>query len=379
MTFTLTAVADSKRLLFENGDRHCELHPIWVRERTTEPGTVDEGSLQRLFTPTSIDPDVHAVGIAGDVEQTTVTWSDGHVQRVDHQKLAIDLGWLADPTAPPTAEPWASEPEAFPRLPWPTDDEAILEALSAFWRLGFVVLTDTPTTPGSLLDLAGSFGVVRPTNFGTLFDVFSKPNPVDLAYTPRELTAHTDNPYRRPVPGIQFLHCLENDAQGGESTLVDGLSAFGDLREIDAPGHEALCSIPVTYRYQFGDERLADRSPILETYATGEFAGIRNSDRLDFVDAVDPDELDTFYSGRAGLRNLLNDPARRATFLLAKGDLMMMDNRRLLHGRLSYSLESGSRHLQGCYIEHDGPELLWRKLSLAGTSAQNPPLAPFGN
>ena len=51
MTFTLTAVADSKRLLFENGDRHCELHPIWVRERTTEPGTVDEGSLQRVYSP----------------------------------------------------------------------------------------------------------------------------------------------------------------------------------------------------------------------------------------------------------------------------------------------------------------------------------------
>ena len=364
MTFTLTAIADSQRLLFANADRQCELHPMWMRERTTEPGTVDDGSLQRLFTPTAIDPDVHAVGIEGDVEHTTLTWSDGHIQRVDHNTLATDLGWRPDPIAPPTPVAWASEPTPFPRISWPTADEEILEALSAFWRFGFVVLTNTPTTPGSLLDLAGSFGVVRPTNFGTLFDVFTKPNPVDLAYTPRELTAHTDNPYRRPVPGIQFLHCLQNDAAGGESTLVDGLSAFDDLQEIDPDGHEALCSIPVTYRYQFGDERLTDRSPILETYATGEFAGIRNSDRLDFVDAVDPDTLDTFYAGRKALRELLNDPARRATFLLGKGDLMMMDNRRLLHGRLSYSLESGSRHLQGCYIEHDGPELLWRRLRL---------------
>lgn len=364
MAFTLRIIPNSYRLSFEDDGRHHELHPLWLRERTTEAGHVDEGSLQRLFSPTAIDPDVHAVLVTNEGDETVVTWSDGHVQRVVHQSIATDLGWLADPIAPPAPTAWASEPEPFPRFRWPTTDDDIAEVLSAFWRLGFAVLTDTPTTPGSLADLAGSFGIVRPTNFGKLFDVFSKPNPVDLAYTPRELTAHTDNPYRRPVPGIQFLHCLENDAEGGESTLVDGLAAFNDLKGFDPDGHEALCSIPVTYRYQYGEERLVDRSPILETDATGEFVGIRNSDRLDFVDAIDPEALDVFYAGRLGLRQILNDPTRRATFLLSKGDLMMMDNRRLLHGRLSYSLGSGSRHLQGCYIEHDGPDLLWRKLAL---------------
>jgi len=64
------------------------------------------------------------------------------------------------------------------------------------------------------------------------------------------------------------------------------------------------------------------------------------------------------------LRMLLNEPTRRATFLLRPGDVMMMNNRRLLHGRNSYELESGMRHLQGCYIELDGPDMLRRKLGL---------------
>ena len=118
----------------------------------------------------------------------------------------------------------------------------------------------------------------------------------------------------------------------------------------------------VTYRYQHGDQRLDDRSPILETDKCGQFTGIRNSDRLDFVDAVDPDVLDVFYRARAGLRSLLNDPARRATFLLAAGDVMMMNNRRLLHGRNSFEITTGQRHLQGCYIELDGPAILRRRL-----------------
>ncbi len=367
MPFTLT-ITDNARLMFANGDSSHVLHPIWLRERTTEPGTVDEGNRQRLFIPTEIDPGLHPVSLESAEHSTVVTWSDGHIQTVEHRGLAIELGWLDDPIAPPAREPWATEPTPFPRLAWPTNDDEMIPVLSAFWRLGFVILTGTPTEPGSLEALASTFGVVRPTNFGTLFDVFSKPNPVDLAYTPLELKAHTDNPYRRPVPGIQFLHCLENDAEGGQSTLVDGLSASLDYAELDPAGHQVLCSTPVTYRYHYGDERLVDRSPILETDSTGEFVGIRNSDRLDFVDAVDPETLDTFYAARAGLRELLNDPARRATFLLSKGDLMMMDNRRLLHGRLAYSLESGSRHLQGCYIEHDGPDMAWRRLSLASTS-----------
>lgn len=372
MAFTLTQIADSSRLKFSNGDHSHELHPIWLRERTTEPGTVDEGNLQRLFTPTSIELDLHAVSVETTEADSVVTWSDGHVQTVYHAQLAVELGWESAPTALPARHAWATEPSPFPRFPWPTGDDEMVSVLSAFWRLGFVVLTDTPTEPGSLFALASTFGVVRSTNFGTLFDVFSKPNPVDLAYTPIGLKAHTDNPYRQPVPGIQFLHCLQNDAEGGESTLVDGLAAFNDLATTDPAGHAALCNTQVEYRYQFGDERLVGRAPILETDITGTFVGIRNSDRLDFVDAVDPEDLDTFYAGRVSLRNLLNDPARRATFLLSKGDLMMMDNRRLLHGRLSYSLESGSRHLQGCYIEHDGPDMAWRRLSLAETSALTP-------
>jgi len=362
MTFTLTAIADSHRLLFTHAHRRQELHPMWLRERTTEPGAVDAGSRQRLFVPTDIEPNVHATNLESQDGHSVVTWSDGHTQTIQYEELAIELGWEADPMALPAAVPWAAEPSPFPRFPWPTSDAERIDILTAFWVHGFVVMTNTPTTPGSLTDLAGEFGVVRPTNFGLLFDVFSKPNPVDLAYTPRELTPHTDNPYRRPVPSIQFLHCLENDATGGESTLVDGLAAFEDYAASDPEGHAVLRQTHVTYKYRFGNEHLSSRSPILETDLEGNFIGIRDSDRLDFVDAVDPDTLDVFYRARLRLRRMLNDPNRRALFLLRKGDLLMMDNRRLLHGRLPYSLESGSRHLQGCYIEHDGAELLWHRL-----------------
>lgn len=370
MSYTLSANSETRRLTFAGKGQSIELHAVWLRERTTEDGTVDAGSMQRLYDPAELDSTLHAAEIVGADDESTITWTDGHRQTVSHIALARELGWEEDALALPPAVGWAIEPTPFPRHQWPDegDGEAVTAALDAFWTHGFVVFSGTPTEPGSLEHIAGRFGPVRETNFGLLFDVFTKPNPVDLAYTPIELKAHTDNPYRRPVPSIQFLHCLVNDATGGESTLVDGQAAFDDYQAIDPEGHEALTNTMVTYRYHYGDERLEDRSPILETDRNGQFTGIRNSDRLDFVDAVDPDALDVFYRARYGLRTLLNDPARRATFLLAAGDVMMMNNRRLLHGRNSFQITTGLRHLQGCYIELDGPAMLRKRLAL--TSAK---------
>ena len=50
------------------------------------------------------------------------------------------------------------------------------------------------------------------------------------------------------------------------------------------------------------------------------------------------------------------------------GDILMMDNHRLLHGRTVYDVNEGKRFLQGCYIDHDSSEgklrHLKRKLNL---------------
>ena len=46
----------------------------------------------------------------------------------------------------------------------------------------------------------------------------------------------------------------------------------------------------------------------------------------------------------------------RIEFKLSPGDLLMMDNHRLLHGRTTYDANEGNRFLQGCYIDYDSTE-----------------------
>ena len=89
------------------------------------------------------------------------------------------------------------------------ESDEMLELLKSFYKNGFVVISNVPTKDNFIVKFANSIGSIRRTNFGEYFNVKSKPNPNDLAYTPLPLSPHTDNPYRKPIPNIQLLHCIE--------------------------------------------------------------------------------------------------------------------------------------------------------------------------
>ena len=224
------------------------------------------------------------------------------------------------------------------------------------------MITGTPTAPGSLHHIARRFGRVSPTSFGPLFDVRSVPEPEDLAYASVGLSAHLDQPYRRPTPGIQFLHTLVNDAPGGESTVVDGLAAIEALRRHDHGWFTTLCELPVEFRYDVGCDVVVATAPIIELGADGTLRQLRFSPRLDFAPYAEPEILDAYYDARRWLADWLNDPSHQFEFKMAPGDVLVVDNHRVLHGRRPFESLGGHRHLQGCYIDHDGPATMWRLL-----------------
>jgi len=80
------------------------------------------------------------------------------------------------------------------------------------------------------------------------------------------------------------------------------------------------------------------------------------------VPLLPPAQLAAYYRARRAFDQLLRSPQFEIRFLLDAGDLLMMDNRRLLHGRTGFDPAEGLRHLQGCYIDIDGPRSLYRVL-----------------
>jgi gamma-butyrobetaine dioxygenase len=345
------------------------VHPIWLRERCSASTSLDPLTLQRLFEPPDLPLSLSIVAAdATGGDELRVKFSDGHDGVFSIVTLLAEATAQSGIYAPVKPHLWDRRLNPMPSSDWRRigDGAAMTELLESFLTLGFAVLRNVPTTPGSVLDVARRFGHVRSTNFGDLFDVRAKAQADDLAYTGLALAPHTDNPYRDPVPGIQLLHCLVNEAEGGDSTLVDGFAVAAELRRRDPDGFAMLTRTPVRYRYCDGTtELIAWRVPI-EIDGQGAFVAINHSPRLDFVPLLPRAELDIYYRARRTFTALLASDDFALRFRLGPGDLEMFDNRRVLHGRTAFDGKSGARHLQGCYIDRDGPDSLYRVLCRAG-------------
>lgn len=365
---TASATLHDGRVEFAAMGRRVDLHPNWLREQSQEPGQVEATNRQRLFTPRDLPVDLAVTGCRVDDAAVVVSFSDGHVARIPVAHIELRLGWTVDEEEPPAAEPWTTPLDPFPYIDWndigwSVDDEdtdAVIEFLSAFFRHGYVVLRNTPVVEGALRRVCDRLGYISGNNFGWIFDVRAEPNPTDLAYTSIELLAHTDQPYRQPVPGIQLLHCLRNEAPGGDSTLVDGLAAANALLAEHPDLHRALVETEVEWRYDMITDTVVHRGHTLEYDRHGRYERIRYNTKLDGPVLRPGADLDGYYAGRRWLVEWLNDPSHQVTFRLEPGDIMFMDNHRALHGRTKFDSSKGHRHLQGAYIDHDGPDTMYR-------------------
>jgi gamma-butyrobetaine dioxygenase len=359
-------VVDGARVLLRDAGDEVALPALWLRQYSAEPSELDTVTGQRLFDPHLLPVDL-AVTSAETVDGgvVVVTFSDGHTSTYSADRLAA-LRTLDDGVPAPV--PWRAGDGVPVVHPWsalddPVSERAVLEDLLVH---GTVVLDGVATEPGTILVAARRLGFVRETNFGPLFDVRSSPGSTDLAYRAVPLSAHTDNPYRVPVPGIQLLHCLVNGTTGGLSSLVDGLSAVEILRAEDPTGFGLLATVPVRFTYRDAGTEIVAVLPVVDVDRDGVVTGLSYSPRLDEVPLLPDDDLRRYQAARRRLAELLASPDLAVEFLLEPGQLMVFDNNRVLHGRTSFDPNEGQRHLQGCYIDSDGPRTRYRVLSRTG-------------
>ena len=344
-------------LIFDNGPLIGKsLHALWLRERLFDEKNVDQNNLQRLYEPSLMDDKLFIEEFSQNENIITIKFSDGETGSFIIEDLLKEINCY---DVIPDRIPWQKDTL---KLPYHNYDrfrnssDLTIKMLQDFHSFGFVIITDISNEEGTVIKFAESLAPIRETNFGVHFDVISKPNPNDLAYTSLELSAHSDNPYRKPIPGIQILHCIANNAEGGDSTLVDGLAISNYLKKNEKFFFEVLTSTEVLFRFVDKDVILENWGKLIELDGKNNFKQIKFSGRLDYVSALEPDQLDIFYKARKKLYELCASKEFVIKFKLDSGVLMMFDNHRLLHGRTKYDPNSGYRHLQGCYIEHDSIE-----------------------
>ena len=348
----------NNKIFFENQGQKKEIHPFWLRERVNGENFIDEATQQRLFDPTKLEEDIKINSLNLSDQFLEITFNDGAYTKFAVQNILREFS-NEDEIKKIKKVEWDSTFTNLNNFKFEDNffnEKVMYDALIDFYKFGFVIFKDVPTKNNFITNFANSIGSIRRTNFGEFFNVKSKPNPNDLAYTSLALAPHTDNPYRNPVPCIQMLHCIENEVNGGLSTLVDGYTVTEKLKKDFRDYYNILTDVKV--RFQFIDQSviLEDWAEMIQLNEKGEFKQVRFSPRLDFVPLMEKNKLELFYSARKKISELYNSDQYRVEFKLNPGDLLMMDNYRLLHGRTSYDTSQGNRFLQGCYIDYDSTE-----------------------
>ena len=346
----------NNKVFYKNGTSSEEIHPFWLRERANGEKHLDKGTQQRLFDPTSLDVEVQIKEAQIKDQILEINFNDGVNSKLDINLIAQEFSKKDIAVHSIEKIKWDSSLKSIKNFEFKDDlfeSEEMYNILVSFYKYGFVIIKKVPTEDNYLVKFANSIGSVRRTNFGEHFNVKSKPNPNDLAYTSLPLAPHTDNPYRNPVPCIQILHCITNEVKGGFSTLVDGFTVTEALKKDNPEFYDILTKVKVRFKFIDKDVVLEDWSELIKLDEDNQFKQVRFSPRLDYVPILEKKDLDLYYKARKKISDLYNSEKYRIEFKLQPGDLLMMDNHRLLHGRTEFDPNSGHRHLQGYYMDRD--------------------------
>lgn len=349
------------------GEAPMYFNAYWLRDNcpTSFDLTTREREFDILSAPDDLTPD--AAEIEGDALR--LRWPDGH-------ETQLGLEWLAAHGRPGGA----ADPAQVQRRLWYSDHYSSIPRFShaelkasrsrvgdwaeALLVEGVALITDMPAASEEsgdvLLETAALMGAPRPTFFGMTFEVRTHINPINLAYTPKALPMHTDVPAEESAPGVQFLHCLANDAEGGDSLFADGAAVAEDLRREDPDAFEVLAREKALYRFEHDGFDVRAHQTAIELDPDGAVSGVTFSQHMWAVSDLPQRVLDRYYPAYRKFASMVRQPKYLMRFRLNAGECIVFDNHRILHGRTAYSASGGSRHLRGTYVDRGEVRSMYR-------------------
>ncbi len=366
------------RLVVSWGDGHLSrFHASWLRHGLyfpAFPNRVNGGEeTYQMIDPLSLFPEKLEMSVAGTVE---IQWSPD-----DHQQ-SFEPSWLRDRCYSTRARKqrkrlvchWNGEIiENLPTIEFEcarNDDTKRLDLFCMVLDFGFCLVRSVPPDPDGVLQLADLFGISRTSPYASssgdqrVEDI--KLDPELLVNTGKSefLGPHTDTVWRQANSGLILLHCLQAEARGGETLLVDGFNVAHHLRQQHPAAFKLLSSQPLNFfaSVKNGDEWRSS-GKIVSCDEDGEIVGFRYSDQSMRPLDIDADKIDQAYSALGKLQAILYDQSFWVRRRLQPGEVIVTDNHRVLHGRSRFDTGSGMRHLQTCNVERDHFHINYRHLA----------------
>jgi len=148
------------------------------------------------------------------------------------------------------------------------------------------------------------------------------------------------------------LAMLVNDANGGNSVVVDGWSVLDRLNREHPEAIDVLSRVEVGFRQYSTEADAFTRAPLVVRDRAGRFVHLRFSNQLMQPLAFDDNDLAAWYDAYRLLGAEIADTANHVSFRLSAGDTLFVNGYRVLHARTAYQAD-GRRHLQDVYFDMD--------------------------
>ena len=349
------------KVVWDDGEE-SKFNYMWLRDNC--PTAHDKDSRHRMFNilqvSQNINPKKYSVSSDGKLE---IEWSEG-----DHTSH-YDLKWLRENCytinnkkkylSPYTL--WDNSLEKnltsiqIEHDEIMNSEEGLIKWLELLHHTGIAIVKNAPVEKNSALKVLNRISHTRETFFKTPFEVINIPKPNNSAYTAHALKNHMDLPWFENPPGYQFLHCLINSAEGGNSSAIDAFKVASYLRENEKEIFDTLVEVPFKFKdTDYTQEAYRHfHAPAITLTKDGDFNDVRFSvATMDVLDCS-PEVMEKAYKAHHRFGNLLHDPKYQINFRLEPGDIFSFNNRRVLHGRTEFNPNSGHRHLQGYYMDRD--------------------------
>ncbi len=331
---------------------------LWLRDH--DAATLHPVTQQRQLFTAGVPAELRGSEATMDDGAVRVVWGDGSEPSVLAAEFLARFRSAAPARVAVAAERvlWDGDTitEEWPTVPYDdvmAGDDGVADWMRRVATYGFCIVTGTPPTIDATRDLVRRVGYVRETIFGGFWDFQADLAKADTAYTNIELLPHTDGTYSHDAPGLQMLHCLAFDGEGGESTMVDGFRIAAELRANQPEAYDVLSRVDVPGQYIGDGAHLMASRPVFRHDHSGELAQVsfNNADRAPFL--LPADEMERFYGALRAFEALANDHRLQWRRVNPPGHAMLFDNWRVLHGRTAYT---GHRHLCGAYVNREDYE-----------------------
>ncbi|MGY8870364.1 MAG: TauD/TfdA family dioxygenase [Pseudomonadales bacterium] len=338
-----------------NDGSHATYHYIWLRDNC--PTAFHPQTGERCFDLLSVSQDIYPLSITIDTGVLIIEWSEqGHISHFEQSWLR-EFCYSSELAKGRSSGYQSWDCEFVDKIPVQNQqdimgsDRALYEWMSTLDKYGLAIINGMPDNHEAVMQTASRIDYLRQTNFGSTFDVVSEKKPINLAYTSISLPLHTDLANQEVPPGYQFLHCLSNDSIGGESTFVDGLKVLEELREDHPEYFRLLCEYVIPFRFHDEAHDIRQHHPVINLDNFGNIIEIKYNAHLADIFDLPNEVMYDYYIAYRELMGRLKDTRYKIELKLSAGEMVVFDNRRVLHGRNAFDENTGKRHLRGCYVD----------------------------